>query len=131
MLRMAGWAIVLVCLAAPSATADTELQRQTLKNLQGVEVLVGHLGPEAERDGLSRSTILVDVQLRLRQAGITVVSDKDGAPTLYVRVNALRFRDQPSGLYAYSVALDLRQPVTGPGVGHLPRRGSLTGSSPR
>ena len=71
---------------------------------------VEHPNKDAERDGLSRSVLIVDVELRLRQAGITVLSaDSDDAPILYVAVTAVRSRYEP--VYAYFVEIDLRQVV--------------------
>lgn len=59
------------------------------------------------------STLQTDVELKLRQAGIRVVSRIErlsipGAPYLYVNVNMLQV---PAGVVAYSVHVELVQLV--------------------
>jgi len=52
-------------------------QKDTLKGLHGVEVVVENPGPEVEKHGLTRQQIQTDVELKLRLAGIKVFSEKE------------------------------------------------------
>ena len=65
----------VLLVAATAATAlDTQGTRETLRGLEGVEVLVENLSPEVERDGIDKTTIKTDVELKLRQTGIKVLT---------------------------------------------------------
>ncbi|MGH2359408.1 MAG: hypothetical protein ACRDGM_02550 [bacterium] len=108
--------LVLVWTAGGFARTDEEtmkeLDRETLRGLQGVYVLVEHLEPTIERDGLRRDQIRTDVELRLRQAGIPVPTEEErlrtpGTPYLYIRVAS----HSDSGLHAFHIAVELRQAV--------------------
>ena len=93
---------------------DDEFNRPTLRGLKGVYVLVEQLRPEIERGGLSKNQIQTDVELKLRMAGIKVLSkeesfDAPGRPWLYVNVNA--FKAEDIGAYVYHVLVELNQDV--------------------
>ena len=69
-------------------TAD---KRDTLRGLTDVSVLVEYLPDEIEREGLSREHLKRDIEVRLRQAGLRVltileIANSPGAPYLYVAV---------------------------------------------
>ena len=102
----------VLLLAASAATAqDTEINRQSLKGLKGVYVLVESLQPGAERDGLNKTSIQTDVELKLRQAGIMVLTEAEsfetpGAPHLYINLNT-----RSGSVYAFSINVRLRQTV--------------------
>ena len=124
---------VLACalLAVMPVSADDERQRQTLIGLRGVSVVVEDLNPDTERDGLSGSTLQADVEQRLRQAGISVMTEAQagrspGAPHLYLKLDALK---HTAGFYAYHLQLGLRQRVT---LDRSPRvtRFAMTWSAP-
>jgi hypothetical protein len=86
---------------------DTEGSRASLKGLTGVGVLVENLdNPDAEKDGLSKDQIQTDVELRLRMAGIKVLTEKQmfvtpGMPSLDVNLNTHKRQE------TYSVALSI------------------------
>lgn len=83
-------------------------QRESLKNLPGVRVLVEGFRNHAEDAGFDKQTFQTDVELKLRLAGIKVAEHLDW-PWLYVNVNALhRERNRNS---AYSISLELYQRV--------------------
>jgi hypothetical protein len=46
----------------------------SLRGLQGVEVMVEDVDPEAERDGLTRNQLQVIVESELRKAGIKLLT---------------------------------------------------------
>jgi len=94
-----------------SFTAD---KRDTLRGLREVSVLVEYLPDDVEREGLNREHLQRDIEVRLRQAGLHVltiseVANSPGAPYLYVAVYPIT----TSSLYsnAYAVALTLKQLV--------------------
>jgi len=67
-------------------------QKDTLKGLQGVHVLVESLNPEVEKYDLTKQQLQTDVELRLRQNSIKVLSEEEllstpGKSYLYVNVN--------------------------------------------
>ncbi|MFQ5802380.1 MAG: hypothetical protein ACE5JQ_05730 [Candidatus Methylomirabilales bacterium] len=87
-------------------------ERRSLAGLQGVELLVENMKPEVEQGGLTRADVQADVELRLRQAGIQVLTKAEsfltpGAPVLYVSISTMKEED--CAFYAFSVKLELRQ----------------------
>jgi hypothetical protein len=99
--------IALPLLAAPVWGEDSAAQRATLKGVTIVEVVVEAMDPVAEQDGLTRSQLQTDVELRLRQAGITV------GPTLtgHLYVNVDTAKSGQGQTYAYNVAVQYMQQV--------------------
>ena len=88
--------------------------RETLRGLKGVQVVVEDMDPDVERDGLTKSQLQTDVELRLRKAGIQVLKEEErratpGRPYLYVAVTTLKDRDGLS--YAFAINVDLEQKV--------------------
>lgn len=109
-------ALLLLSTAIPSRLSgqDDQFSRKTLVGLKGVYVLVEQIGDQAQRDGLSRDQVQTDVELRLRQAGVRVLSQEDALTTLggaylYIVVHAFK---NPGGLYAFNVTVELKQRVT-------------------
>ncbi len=85
-------------------------ERDSLKDLPGVMVVVEPFKDEAEHAGFDEQAFQTDVELKLRMAGIRVLETKDhGLPRLYLNVTALhRDRDRRA---AYSISLELIQDV--------------------
>ena len=83
--------------------------RKRLEGVQQVQVLVERLPEVLQEAGLSQDRIQTDVELKLRTAGIRMVSHSQCF--LYVNVNGGKFfPDHPVGYYYYcSVSFD--QPV--------------------
>ena len=93
---------------------DDEASRTTLVGLTGVYVLVEHVADEAQRDGLDTLQVRTDVEVKLRQAGIRVLSKEEwlstaGAPYFYVDISTTK---NPLGVYAFIVRVELNQWVT-------------------
>ena len=92
-------------------TAD---KRDTLRGLKEISVLVEYLPDDVEREGLNREHLQRDIEVRLRQAGLHVltiseVANLPGAPYLYVAVYPII---GPSiNVNTYAVALTLKQLV--------------------
>ena len=104
------WGIVGL-LGVESWALDSERTRATLRGIEGVRVVIEGLESEVERAGLTTQQLQTDVELRLRLAGIRVLTDEEsrrtpGQPLLYVNVNVLL---QSDGLAAYSIEVALRQ----------------------
>lgn len=105
--------LLALLLALPAvALADSDRQRATLAGLRGVQVLIESLDPDAERDGLSKTQLQADVELKLRLAGIKVLIQEQsfrtpGSPCLYVSVQAIELVP----MYAVRVEVSLRQNI--------------------
>ena len=92
-------------------TAD---KRDTLRGLREVSVLVEYLPDDAEREGLNREHIKRDIEVRLRQAGLRIltiseIAESPGAPYLYVAVYPIT--DPSVNFNAYAIGLTLKQLV--------------------
>jgi hypothetical protein len=58
----------------PSLAQTRDQQRESLRGLQGVEVVVEDIKPDAQMDGLSQESIRATVELILRSKGIRVLT---------------------------------------------------------
>jgi hypothetical protein len=106
-------AVILVITCTYAFALIDEEQRQILRGLEGVHIVVKRLKPEIELDGLYRSTLETDAELTLRMGGIKVLSEEEslqtpGTPDLSLKVNALKC----SSGYVYNVGLSLEEKVT-------------------
>lgn len=93
---------------------DHEVTRATLRGVAGVAVVVESLDPDVERAGLTPQQLQTDVELRLRQAGMRVLTAKErlgtpGAPNVYVNVNVLL---RSEGLVAFNIDVEVQQEAT-------------------
>lgn len=91
-----------------------EQNREILAGLQGVHVLVEDFRPEEEKYGFNKQQYKTDVELRLRQYGVKVLSKKEqlqvsGHPCLYINVNPLI--DEKVGDAAVSILVKLNEVV--------------------
>jgi hypothetical protein len=116
------WLIVLIVMAVslapvPSLYAINGKSNQaTLRGLSGVGVLVEQLPPEVEAGGLTRSQLRKEVESRLRDAGIKVLTREEcqktpGEPYLYVNIN-VNIAKTESDVYPYSIDVVLIQKVS-------------------
>lgn len=99
-------------------------QPEVLKGLEAVRLEVERIKPEIERDGLFRDTLQSDMELKLRMAGIRVLSEEEAqkkpeTPILYLNVDALKC----SLGYVYNIGLYLieqgtlaRKPMKASGI---------------
>ena len=81
--------------------------------LSGVGVVVEDLDPEIRQAGLIERQLQTDVELRLRQRGIGVLTEEErrnipGAPYLYVRVSGFR---NDIGMLVFNITVELKQQV--------------------
>lgn len=92
-------------------TAD---KRDALRGLTEISVLVEYLPDDVEREGLSREHLKRDIEVRLGQAGLRVltiseIAKSPGAPYLYVAVYPIT---APAvNFNAYAIGLALKQLV--------------------
>ena len=114
------WAIAAVCLilvsASPLLGIDARSNRATLKHVKGFAVLVEKLPAGVEGQGLSQSQLQSDVELRLRNAGIKVLTREEsaktpGEPYLYININLNTARTE-NDVYPYSIDLLFIQKVS-------------------
>ncbi len=102
---------LITLLLTATANADTPVERQSLKGIQGVYVYHEKLHSSLVAMGLTDDMVQTDVEVKLRLAGIKVLTDSDllktpGGPSLYVNLNVLTSR---SGQCAFSSRVELQQ----------------------
>jgi hypothetical protein len=91
---------------------DDETSRSSLKGLNGAKVVVESLKPLEEQAGLTVADLQTDVELKLRLAGIPVLTasaEAPGAPFLYVRVTVVS--RATNNVWPYVVEVQLNQTV--------------------
>jgi len=106
--------LVVVVILLPGASHALSLEQEVLIGLKVVMVMVEDLNPAAERLGLIKDQIQTDVELRLRRAGIKVLTEKEmfqipGYPRLYVNVNTI-ISEVP--VCAFSIRVELKEFIT-------------------
>jgi len=102
--------VLLAAASAPLPQHD-ENTRRNLKGLKGVRVGISDLGTQAERDGLHMTDIQMDVELKLRLAGIKMLTEAErletpGAPRLNIGVVAELSTDGRYYIHFVVVKLD-------------------------
>jgi hypothetical protein len=98
----------------PFFAQDDESSRQTLRDLQGVHVVIESVNPKIKGDGLTKDRLRTDIQQKLQKAGIEVLSETEnqttpGRPYMYVNVNILKYRYFPA--YIYNIRVEVVQDV--------------------
>ncbi len=116
---------VLLCCVLWEISAlaeDKDSNRETLKGINVVVILIDDLTPEIESEGLTTRDILNDIQQRLQSGGVSVLDTqvpgmakklglvwlKEGGPYLHVRPH---FQKTEAGKYAYSLIFELCQTI--------------------
>jgi len=100
-------------LAPGAVRAATPSEVRSLRGLAGVEVVVENPTDELITLGLNTDQVRADVQSRLQERGVAVVTSSDrapGRPWLYIRVFAVKSAGAPN--LAYFVTAQLRQDVS-------------------
>jgi hypothetical protein len=95
------------------AQGNNKFTQPSLKGIKGLSVLIETLPKALEKPRLDEDMIRTDVELKLRLAGITVVSASEvlelpGTSSLYVCINAYK---DPVGLIAFNTTVELLQGV--------------------
>ncbi len=107
-------ALVVALLLLPGVSHALTHEQQILVGLKGVYIIVEEMEPQAERLGLTRAQIQTDVELRLRKAGVRVLTEEEcfkmlGGPVLHVDVST--FSPPAILIVAYSVRVELIERV--------------------
>ena len=99
--------IVLVCLWVPSLSWSID-QKEVLRGLSGVKVVIENIPPDIERLGLTKNDIQSDVESKLRKIGIKVYPNfkPPSMTTLYVTVSTFN-PPQVKSIIAYSINIML------------------------
>jgi hypothetical protein len=100
----------MVFLLLPGVSHALTLKQKALIGLKGVGIDIVKTSPEAKSLGLTENQIKTDVELRIRKAGIRVLTDEErqetpGFPFLQVAVTTMVSQDR--GLMVFSIAVDL------------------------
>jgi hypothetical protein len=108
-------ALIVMLLLLPGTSHALTDEQKVLVGLKGVHVLVEEMNPKAERLGLNKPKIKTDVELRLRKAGIRVLTEKEqfempGGPALYVNINS--YFPPNIAIVAFSIDIELMEWVT-------------------
>jgi hypothetical protein len=107
---------LLLASVSPVAAIDAKSNRATLRGLKSLGVLIEHLPPEIEKEGLSRDQLRASVELKLRKAGMRVLTREEsfgtaGEPHLYININ-VNVAKTESDIYPYSIDLLLIQRIS-------------------
>src|SRR5215467_4255059 len=107
--------IVLSHLYTGAARAGQVEDRESLRRLPGVEVIVETFLSEEEAAGFSREAIRTDAELVLRSNGVKILSASErlqtpSAPLLYVKVNPLKH--STAATYCLAIEVELHQTVS-------------------
>jgi hypothetical protein len=106
---MYGRLLVFAALAAPCAmrgAGDSQVDRETLRGLKAVNVIIDQIHPELERQGLTRESLQTRLEERLQEAGISV--DRNALEFLALRILPAQ---EKKGSFCISVRLGVYQPV--------------------
>ena len=107
--------IVFSHLAASVALAGRVEDRESLRRLPGVEVIVETFLSEEEAAGFSRDAIRAGVELVLQSNGVKILSGSErletsSTPFLYVKVNPLKHSSADT--YCLAIEVELHQAVS-------------------
>ena len=107
--------MVLTTMGSSLWALNSETNRSTLRGLKGVRVLVEDLPPEVEQEGLTKTRLQADVELKLRTAGIETLTQEEclktpGEPYLYININ-LNSLNTEGDIYSHSIDIGLIQNV--------------------
>jgi len=88
--------------------------RDNLMGLRGIFVTVEEVRPDLEKDGVTQAQLQTRVELKLRQAGIRVLTQDEwfkalAFPRLYLRITSVHDRSDP--FYAAFVSLQFMEVV--------------------
>jgi hypothetical protein len=105
--------IVLASISSHAGQPAEAPERESLRGVTSVEVLVEPLNVEIEQRGLVTATLQKEVNQRLQKAGVKLLTEREwlttpAAAVLVIRVDALHDR---IGRYFYSIDLFLKRRI--------------------
>jgi len=103
--------------------SNDPLEKESLKGLSGVHVYLNLTedSPSLEKDGLTEAQIRTDVEIRLRKAGIRVLTIDEAkelprrpvlSVTLLASKNEALTKVFGESIYAYTIQIDFKQTAT-------------------
>jgi hypothetical protein len=106
---------LIICLSTVVFAEDDEDTRRTLRGLKEIFLYVEPLDPQIEEMGLTGKQIQMDIESKLKLAGIKVqpgeeFSKSRGHPYLYVNVNISMLKTQITR-YLFYIRIELNQEV--------------------
>ena len=109
-LMVVGW----LWSAVPYSFAEGNFQRDTLRGLPGVWVVVEQLPSALERTGLTQGHVHQEAEDKLRKAGVKILTQEEcwqtpGMPWLYLTIALFKANETT---YAVTIAATLNQEVT-------------------
>ena len=120
-MKMKMWLMVLIAilLSIPLESLfaiNGKSNLATLRGLKGVGVLVENLLPEVEKEGVIKNQLQIEIELKLRTAGIKVLTKEEclmtpGEPYLYININ-VNTAKTGCDLYPYTIDALLIQKVS-------------------
>lgn len=113
--------IVFLSLESGLAHGASSIQRESLRDLPGVAVIIEEVPSDAQTDGLSEELIRAAAERPLQSRGMRILTPAEQAttpsrPSLYVRVGTYKIQ---SNQYVYVVTVALKQSVA---LAHRPQR---------
>jgi hypothetical protein len=110
---------LLLGVICPRADAqlDDSTNNEVLRGLRGIKLTIEKISADAEADGLTQRQIQTDTELRLRQAGIRLLTEQEwneaeyGGAWLFVYVGVVK-EAMTNQVFACSVRLRLQQAVS-------------------
>jgi hypothetical protein len=108
--------LLTLTLSYPLFAVNGISNRATLRGLKGIGVLVEKLPLEVEQEGLKRHQLQMEVESKLRTAGIKVLTKEEafntpGEPFLYINLNVNTAKTE-GDIYPYSIDLLFIQKVS-------------------
>ena len=109
-LRALPLVLVMLAIAEPGAAGDNEYSRATLKGLAGVRVVVEDFHDNARRAGFDKQKFQTAAELKLRLAGIKVLTRDEslatpGMPWLHASVASMATEADRSAPFGMSLEL--------------------------
>jgi hypothetical protein len=107
--------VAAVFLLSPPLGYSADVVQEGLSGLPGVLLFVRDIKPDAEQDGLSKTSIYTDVDRQLRVAGIRILTQEEwdklpGRPMLSIEIVTQKARG--ISLYIFGVEVSLSEQVT-------------------
>ena len=106
--------VMLCAVNAGLAEASSEYEREALRGLPGVQVIIDQINPDGQNGSLSKETIRTAVELILQSSRIPILTRQErlktpSAPFLYININTVKADNMP--LFASNIHVELIQSV--------------------
>ncbi len=112
---LAALAVFVVLLLLPGISHALTENQKNIVGLKGVKVINPTIEPELESLGLSRDQIKTDVESRLRNAGVRILTKEEwvktpGKPGFSVEITGSNIPEK--GIYVYAIDMNVFEQVT-------------------